>query len=442
MRPQRLAVLGLWHQGLVAAACLADLGYTVSASDPSRDVVAGLKAGRPPVSEPGLEALVRQGVEAGRLQFHDDMAAAVEGAAFVFVAFDTPVDDQDRSDLSGIYDAVRGIAGRLAPDAVVYVTAQVPVGTCARLHDLLRAHGAGQVSIAYSPENLRLGQAIERFRHPALPVIGTDDDRTFARLTELLAPLSSDWRRTNLATAETLKHALNGFLAVSICFANELGNLCDAVGADGAKIAELLRLEPRVGPKAMLVPGLGFSGGTLARDIATLRGLGDDHGIATTMLDGAWASNQAQNKTVVQRLKALLPSLATARVCVLGLTYKADTSTLRRSAAIEVIDELLAAGATVTAHDPGVDRTELGAHTGFTFCDDPYAAADLADAIVLMTPWPVYRALDLTRLRARARGNLLFDTPHLWDAGEAARGGFFYLDIGRGRAPAKKADRT
>jgi UDPglucose 6-dehydrogenase len=442
MTAAKIAVIGLWHQGMVGAACLADLGYRVTAADPVAEVVEAVRAGQLPVFEPGLDALVAKGVAMGNLQFTRDLQGAVKGAEFVFVMFDTPVDENDKSDLTSVFNAVRSIAGHLVADAIVYVTAQVPVGTCAELLEILRGSGANHVAIAYSPENLRLGQAIERYRHPALPVIGTDDDRCFERLAALLSPLCGSWHRSNLVTAEMLKHALNTFLAVSICFANELGNLCDAAGADGAKIAELLRLEPRVGPKAMLMPGLGFAGGTLARDLVSLRNLGDGAGIETRFFDGAWASNQDQNKTIVRRLQVLLPSLAGASICVFGLTYKPDTSTLRRSSALEVINDIVAAGGKVTAHDPMADPQEIAGHHEFRFLTDPYAAAVGADALVLMTPWSEYRNLDFARLRAVMRGNLIFDTARLWDADTVFGRGFAYHDIGRGRNAKKLHSRA
>jgi UDPglucose 6-dehydrogenase len=283
------------------------------------------------------------------------------------------------------------------------------------------------------PENLRLGQAIERFMAPPLPVIGCDDAETFERLLEVLGPLAKEWHRVTLRTGEMMKHALNGFLAVSVCFANELGNICDAVGADGKRIGELLRLEPRVGPKAMLSPGLGFAGGTLARDMQTLRRLGRELSVDTPLLDGAWAANQGQNRLVLRKLTRALGDLRGARVAVLGLTYKADTSTLRRSAALEVIGDLAAAGAVVGAHDPMADREEVKARPGFTFFEDPLAAVAQAQALVLMTPWPAYRDIDFTGVKQRMATPYVLDTAGLWDAERLTALGFTYDDIGRGR---------
>ena len=342
-----VCVIGLWHQGIVGAACLADLGCSVVAADHDEGKVNRLNGGRAPLYEPGLDELIAAGLASGRLRFSGDVAGSVVGRPYVLLMFDTPVNDRDESDLSEVLATAGEIAPHLSDGVVLYVTAQVPVGTCDRIAGIIReANPSLQFGIAYSPENLRLGQAIERFRKPPLPVIGADDPATLDRLEPLLAPLGVDWARVDLRTAEMTKHALNAFLATSICFANELGNLCDEVGADGRRVAEVLRLEPRVGSKAMLFPGLGFAGGTLARDMQTLRSLGDRSGLETPMLDGAWESNVRQNRLVVRKLRKAFGGrgLKGVRAAVLGLTYKPDTSTLRRSASLEIIAEMAERG--------------------------------------------------------------------------------------------------
>ncbi len=430
----KIAVLGLWHQGVVGAACLADRGFAVVGADPDAARIAKLRGGKAPLFEPGLDELLGKGLQSGRLSFVADYAGAVRGAPFVFVMFDTPVDENDQSDLSEIFRTFEVIAPALQPQAVILVTAQVPVGTCDKLMDVLRK-AAPDVSatIAYMPENLRLGQAIERFMAPPLPVIGCDEPAAFERLMTVLGPLAPQWHQVRLRTGEMMKHALNAFLGVSICFANELGNICDAVGADGKRVGEMLRLEPRVGPKAMLLPGLGFSGGTLARDMQTLRGLGRSFNLDTPLLDGAWKANTEQNHLVVRKLASVIPQLRNARVAVLGLTYKPDTSTLRRSAAIEVIGELVARGVKVSAHDPLADRDELKAHGEFAFADDPLAAVEGAEALVLMTPWKDYKGLDFAAVKQRMARPYVLDTAGLWNADQLTALGFVYDDIGRGR---------
>ena len=424
----KVAVIGLWHQGVVGAACLADLGYDVLAADTDRERVDRLTEGKAPLYEPGLDELLRKGLDSRRLQFTTDLSAAVRARPNILLMFDTPVDDNDDSDLGEILAAVSAIAPHLEPDAVILVTAQVPVGTCDEIHQMTRR------AVAYIPENLQLGQAIERFRTPPLPVVGADDNATLDRIEALLAPLPVQWQRVSLRTAEMTKHALNSFLAVSICFANELGNLCDEVGADGRRLAEVLRLEPRIGAKARLSPGLGFSGGTLARDMQTLRKLGDRNGIETPFLDGAWVSNQRQNRTVIHKLKQNLgENLRGRRIAILGLTYKPETSTLRRSAALEIAGELIREGAEVWASDPRASRDELRAYPALHFVENPYDAIRQGDALVLMTPWKQYRELDFAAIRSGMTTPLLIDTANLWNADDLISLGFLYIDIGSGR---------
>ena len=429
-----VAVIGCWHQGVVGAACLADMGHRVRGYDADAVRVNSLRRGEASLFEPGLNELLAKGLKAGSLTFADTAAEAVAGADVVMVMHDTPVDDNDQSDVSGIFADVKAMAGALGHETPVYVTAQVPIGTCDELMAALQtANPAWKGGMAYSPENLRLGQAIERFRQPPLPVIGANDDATFQRLEKLLAGFSKDWKKVNLRTAEMSKHALNAFLATSICFANELGNLCDLLGADGHKLAEVLRMEPRIGSKAMLFPGLGFAGGTLARDMQTLRGLGDQLGLSTTLLDGAWESNQAQNKIVVQTLARLFKDLSGKKIAVLGLTYKPDTSTLRRSAALDVIAGLHEAGADIRAHDPKADREEIKQYQGFVCFDDIDETIAGSDALVLMTPWADYRNIDPARVKAKMKGQLVFDTANLWNAAQWEQAGLTVLTIGRGR---------
>ncbi|MEA2873973.1 MAG: UDPglucose 6-dehydrogenase [Hyphomicrobiales bacterium] len=432
----KIAVLGLWHQGVVGAACLAEMRHDAVGADANAETIAKLKSGKAPLYEPGLDDLLEKGVNGGKLTFTTDVAAAVRGAPFVFVMFDTPVDENDESDLSGIFSTFDAIAPALEPGAIILVTAQVPVGTCDQLlARLKKAAPDTSVTIAYQPENLRLGQAIERFKAPPLPVIGCDDPAAFDKLLTVVGPLAPEWHLVSLRTAEMIKHALNGFLGLSICFANELGNICDEVGADGKRVGEMLRLEPRVGAKAMLLPGLGFSGGTLARDMQALRKLGKRFDLGTPLLDGAWAANETQNSLVVRKLAQVVPDLAKARVAVLGLTYKADTSTLRRSAALEVIGDLVKKGTKVNAHDPRADRQEIKAHTEFAFFEDPLAAVSGTDALVLMTPWADYRDLDFAAVKSRMAKPYVLDTAGLWNADELTRLGFAYDEIGRGRHP-------
>lgn len=429
----KICIVGIWHQGAVAAACLADLGFQVVGveQDPMR--VQDLSAGKAPLFEPGLDELLAKGIRSGNLSFTTSLEEGLSGTRNIFIMFDTPVDENDEIDLSGIFTTAREMAPYVLPASLILVTAQVPVGTCRQISKIIReVNPQSDFGIGYSPENLRLGQAIERFLHPPLPVIGADRAETLDRVEQLLSVLPVSWMRVDLQTAEMTKHALNAFLAVSICFANELGNICDAVGADGIKMAQALRLEPRIGSKAMLFPGLGFSGGTLARDMRTLQNLGDRFEIETTLIDGAWESNQRQNRSVVRNLKRTFGSLAGLRVGVLGLTYKPDTSTLRRSASLEIIREILSEGAEVKAYDPKADPYELEKHSEIHVYPDAYSAAENSDVLILITPWPEFKSLDYQRIFSIMKKPVIFDTQNVLDPNALSAIGFSYFGIGRG----------
>jgi UDPglucose 6-dehydrogenase len=431
----KAAVVGLWHQGVVGAACLTELGFDVTAADFDAARISNLSKGRAPLFEPGLDELVAAGLKTGRLRFTTDLAEAVADRELIFWMFDTSVDENDESDLSELFHAARTIAPAIVPGAIILSSAQVAVGTMDLFLKAMRdVNPRVKCSVAYIPENLRLGEAIERFRHPPLPILGSDDKETLERLVKILKPISSQWRTVSLRTAEMMKHALNAYLAATVTFANELGNMCDEVGADGKVIGELLRLDPRIGPRAMLSPGLGFAGGTLARDVQTLRGIGDRYGIETPLLDGLWVSNEQQNKLVVRRLKSYLGELPGRSVAILGLTYKPGTSTLRRSAAIEIANDLLNAGVAVIGHDPKANWTEIASVSKLDVASDPYEAIKGSDAVVLMTPWPEYRDIELGRVREGMRGNLLIDTAGLWSHDAARAANLNHWDIGRGRA--------
>jgi UDPglucose 6-dehydrogenase len=292
--------------------------------------------------------------------------------------------------------------------------------------------------MACVPENLRLGQAIERFLQPDLLVLGADSEDTMAMVEALLSPILAPRVRTDLRTAEMTKHAINAYLATCISFGNELGNLCDETGADAFKVVQALKLESRVSPNAPLLPGLGFAGGTLARDMKVLRRLAEKHGYPAPLLNGVLAANQLQNIRVVSRLERLLGTLQDKIIGVLGLTYKPGTSTLRRSAAIEIIQTLVAKGASVRAYDPKADPKEMEPYLrDFTLCDDPYDVARGAHALVLVTPWPEFKGLDLARLRALMRNPVLLDVANMLEPSHVVQAGLVYQGIGRGAAPSR-----
>ncbi len=419
----RVTVYGLWHLGSVTAACLAEAGHEVVGLDPDVATIADLSAGEPPVDEPGLAALVAEQQKAGRLRFTADAAVAIPRAEVVWVCFDTPVDANDNADVEWVRTRLDDIAPHIAPGTLVLVSSQVPVGFGARLAADWSARG---VRVACSPENLRLGQALDCFRRPDRIVLGCDPaDR--GTLTELLKPFDGERVWMSVASAEMTKHAVNAFLATSVAFINELARICEVVGADAKEVERGLKTEQRIGPKAYLSPGAAFAGGTLARDIGFLLDLAQQHDRPAHLFRGVRASNECQKNWLRDQL-ASVPAGAT--VAVLGLTYKPGTNTLRRSGSVELCQWLLARGVKVRAHDPAI-RGAAEEIRGVELALTAEAALRGADVGVLATPWPEYRALTPAQVRAAMTRPRVIDPTHFLAAGLANDPAIAYVAAGR-----------
>jgi UDPglucose 6-dehydrogenase len=405
----RIAVVGLWHLGSVVAACSAAAGHTVVAWDPDETVVTKLSEAIPPVAEPGVASLARAGLDTGALQFVTERRPAIAGAAIVWITFDTPVDDDDRADVGAVVDQVIDLYGDVDDGALIVVSSQLPVGTVARLEEAWReVAGARRVTFACVPENLRLGRSIDVFTNPDRVVAGVRNEADRARITALFAPLTSHIEFMSVESAEMTKHAINAFLATSVTFINELATLCESCGADAKEVERGLRTERRIGPSAYLSPGAAFGGGTLARDVTTLKTLGARVGRKTPLLDGVEASNREHRHWTERRLVDELGSLAGKPIAIWGLTYKPGTDTLRRSMAIELCRWLLEQGATVRVHDPEAEPLppELAAVARFDHAVD---AAQSAAALVVATEWPEYRAFDPDTLAEAMPAGLVID---------------------------------
>ena len=427
----RVAVLGLWHLGSVTAACLADAGHDVVGFDPDSSRIEDLAAGRPPIAEPGLPELVRRNLDAGRLRVTDRLDDAVPNAEAVWICFDTPVDDQDRADTDSVFRQVERALALLSDDALVISSSQLPVGRVAAMERRWREMAPGRRAFfACSPENLRLGRAIEVFRQPDRVVVGARDAETRARVAALFAPVTDRLEWMSVESAEMTKHAINAFLATSVTFINELASLCERVGADAREVERGLKTESRIGPKAYLSPGGAVAGGTLARDVMFLRQLGEATGRPTPLLDGVVTSNAEHRSWARRRLEAEWGGVRGRRVTVWGLTYKPGTDTLRRSAAVELCSWLLQSGADVHVHDPAVrdlpaSIAEVERH------GDPVGAASGSDALVVATEWPEYRRVaadDLAKVMPRG---LVVDANRFLGPSLGADGRFRLISVGQ-----------
>jgi UDPglucose 6-dehydrogenase len=402
-------VQGLWHLGTVTAACLADRGHQVTGLEPDEAALARLRLGQAPVAEPGLDDLLGKGLASGRLTFTADRSAAA-GAEVVWLAHDTPVDAEDRADPAPVLAQVEALFPHLSAGAAVLVSAQLPVGSVARLEAAFKAARPGVVvGFACSPENLRLGKAIQVFTAPDRVVVGVRDAATRERLAALLATVTDRIEWMSVESAEMVKHALNAFLAVSVTFANEVAAVCEQVGADAKEVERGLKTERRIGPGAYLAPGAAFGGGTLARDVAYLTAIGGDRRLELPLLAAVRPSNEWHKHWAGRRLARHLGELRGATVAVWGLTYKAGTDTLRRSPAIELCEQLASRGAAVRAFDPAIRALPPGLADRVALQPSAEAALAGASALVVATEWPQFRRVALAEVLPTMKRRLILD---------------------------------
>ncbi len=405
----RVAVVGMWHLGTVTAACLASVGHSVVGFDADASVVKALVEGRPPIAEPGLDELVVAGLKEKTLSF-SSTPSAIADAEVVWVAYDTPVGEDDRADVDSVVTRLRAIFPHVREGALVLISSQIPVGSTRKLEELFASDRPGaKVSFAYSPENLRLGKALDVFLRPDRVVVGARDQASRDRITALLAPVTDRIEWMSVESAEMTKHALNAFLATSITFINELAGLCERVGADAGDVARGLKTDVRIGPKAYLQPGTAFAGGTLARDLSFLAEIGVNVERPTHLISAVASSNAAHRLWPLLRLKELLGKLESQRIAVLGLTYKPGTNTLRRSTAIELCRAVHEAGGSVTGFDPAL--TTLPAEVArFVDLQSSFEGALRgAVAVLVGTDCPEFRSLHADDVVAWMKQPLVLD---------------------------------
>jgi UDPglucose 6-dehydrogenase len=404
----RVCVYGLWHLGSVTAACLAEHFDTV-AYDPDEGTRVGLRRAAPPISEPGLAELVSAGLASTRLTISDDLASAVAGADVVWVTFDTPVTDEDVADTSLVERHVRALFPHLSDGTVVLVSSQVPVGFTGRMEAAFRLERPNRaVRFAYSPENLRLGNALQVFRHPERIVVGVRTEADRAILAPLFAPFCERILWMSVESAEMTKHALNAFLAVSVTFINEIASICEVVGADALDVGAGLKSDVRIGPKAYLGAGSAFAGGTLARDLVFLRELAEQRGGGAKLIASTFDSNLDHKLWPQRTIERVAGDLRGKRIAVLGLTYKPGTDTLRRSEAVAFARWLVRQGSMVEAFDPAVAKLPDPIE-GLHLRASAHEAISKADAAIVATEWPVFRELAADDVVSRMKSPVILD---------------------------------
>jgi UDPglucose 6-dehydrogenase len=427
----RIAVLGMWHLGTVTAASLASVGHSVLGYDEDEGVVAGLRSGNLPVAEPGLKNLVVQEIESGRLRFSSDRTL-IGDADVVWVAYDTPVDEEDRADVGHVTERIRSTFPYVKADALILVSSQLPVGTTKALEKTFAAVRPDvRVSFAYSPENLRLGTALDVFLRPDRVVVGVRDATSRDQLQSMLSPITDRIEWMSVESAEMTKHALNSFLATSVSFINEIAGICERVGADAGEVARALKSDIRIGPRAYLRPGPAFAGATLARDIGFLETIGKETGRPTQLLTAVASSNDLHRMWPLRRLRELLGELASTRIAVLGLTYKPGTDTLRRSTTVAICRELAKGGALIAAYDPALRAlpSELAAFVDL--CSSASAAITGASAVLIGNESAEFRDLNANELTRLMGDPMVVDPGGFLEEVLGKHAGIRYYKVGR-----------
>ncbi len=433
----RIAMIGGGYVGLVSAACFAEFGVEVAVveADPGR--LASLHAGRMPIYEPGLDALVAGNVAAGRLSFTDDLTSALAGAEAVFIAVGTPSRRGDgHADLTYVYAAAEQVARALTHPAVIVTKSTVPVGTGRRIAAILRdVRPDLPCAVASNPEFLREGSAIADFMHPDRVVIGVEDEGAREVLRLLYRPLyliETPIVFTNLETAELTKYAANSFLAMKVAFINEIADLAEKVVADVHDIARGIGLDGRIGRK-FLHPGPGFGGSCFPKDTLALVRIAQDAGAPSRLIETVVAVNEARKAGMAGRVIAACGgSVRGKTIAVLGLTFKPETDDMRDSPAIPIVSRLIGDGARVQVYDPqGMEQARPMLPETVVYCQNALAAAEGAAALVVVTEWNEFRALDPARLAETMRGRAVIDLRNIFDPATMREAGFAYYGIGR-----------
>ena len=431
----RIAIVGTGYVGLVSGACFADFGHEVSCVDKDKAKVAALNAGQVPIYEPGLPEMVAANVSAGRLKFTDALAGAVTAADAVFIAVGTPSRRGDgHADLSYVFDAAREIAGLLSGFTVVITKSTVPVGTGDEVERIIReTRPDADCAVVSNPEFLREGAAIQDFKHPDRIVVGSEDVRAREVMTELYRPLylnRSPILFTDRRTAELIKYAANAFLATKITFINEIADLAEKVGADVQEIARGIGLDNRIGSK-FLHAGPGFGGSCFPKDARALIKIAQDYEAPLRIVEAVVAVNDARKRGMARKVSAALGGVVRGKtVAVLGLTFKPNTDDMREAPSIPLITALQDMGAKVRAYDPvGMEQAKdvLG---NVTFCNDAYACATGASALVIVTEWEQFRALDFARLKIAMERPVVVDLRNIYRPEQMVSLGFVYTNLG------------
>lgn len=431
----RIAVIGTGYVGLVTGACFAEFGVDVTCVDIDEEKIGGLLRGEIPIYEPGLDALVKRNIAAGRLNFTTSTPEAMNGAEVVFLAVGTPPKDDGSPDMSFYEAAALEIAQNLDSYMVLVTKSTVPVGTGKWLRDFVKSNSSMEIEfgVASNPEFLREGAAISDFMRPDRVVIGSDDPKAIEVMRELYRPLyliETPIVITSLEAAELIKYAANAFLATKITFINEIANLCEAIGCDVHDVAKGMGMDKRIGSK-FLHPGPGFGGSCFPKDTRAFTQVGDSYGVDTSIVDTVIEANRAQRLRMIPKIEKLAGGLSGKTIAVLGLSFKPETDDMREAPSIEIIRGIIERGARVKAFDPAAMHEASKVLSGIDFCHDEYSAIDGADALIIMTEWNQFRALNMQKVKSLLKSPKIADLRNVYEPEEMRVMGFEYVGVGR-----------
>jgi UDPglucose 6-dehydrogenase len=436
-----ICVIGTGYVGLVTGVVFSDLGNEVICVDKNEEKSALLRAGVMPIYEPGLEEMVARNADEGRLTFTSDLEAAVRKSEVVFICVGTPPKEDGSTDMSQVEGAARGVAGAMDRYKVIVNKSTVPVGTGEFVRDIILTNRRRNVDfdVVSNPEFLREGSAIQDTLHPDRIVIGAPNQIVAMKILELYAPLERPMIITDVASAEMIKYASNGFLATKISFANSIANLCDAVGADAVQVMKGMGLDNRIGP-AFLNAGLGYGGSCFPKDSSSLLHTAQKNGYDFPLMEATIRTNDDQPKRFIKKIESTLGGFKDKKVAVLGLAFKANTDDMRDAKSLDVIAALLTGGATVTAYDPIAMENTKRIFPQIGYAKNAFEAADKADAVVVVTEWNEFKQINLEKLKETMTGSFVFDGRNLYDPAKMKRLGFTYIGVGRaGDAAARPA---
>jgi UDPglucose 6-dehydrogenase len=429
-----ITVMGSGYVGLVTGACLADFGNDVICVDIDSQKIEALQNGKSPIYEPGLESIVVRNSAEGRLRFSTDLSRAIAASRVIFIAVGTPQGADGAADLRYVEQVAHTIARQIDSQKLIVTKSTVPVGTGAMIARIFEQHGSGHLaSVASNPEFLREGSAIDDFMHPDRVVIGASDEESIALIKEIYAPLHAihiPFLVTSVESAELIKYAANAFLATKISFINDIAVLCELVGGDVLDVAKGMGLDNRIGPR-FLQAGPGYGGSCFPKDTAALIQIANAHGHRLEIVEAAMNVNTEVKQQAIKRVCDAAGDVSGKTIGILGLAFKPETDDMRDSPAITLIQGLQELGAQIRAYDPQAMANARVLLDGIEYCDDAYSTATGCDVLVIVTEWNEFRALNLARIRAEMRCNVIVDLRNVYEPRRMNEAGFAYTSIGR-----------